>query len=340
MISVSRTQLQERLEQISEPLRDEIFSDANDEVVLGLVAQYSFSEQQHKKLSYLCLLVFLGFLRIKDLFEAIQEQFGIDAKTALAIHEVLKQNVFTREQTEIEANYKRFEFGVVSGQDISQIKTQEQIILKKDIPQGAVDLSTARNIEHTAWNTQNAAKINTNEKEEKIIDPSMRSNGSAPISINDIPLTQKPIINKQPLAPTPEASAQHNTIVSQQASLTAEQSSLLKQTSQQNKQNTPDGPVVLHKKEEISSVGQLNAVKGYKQMSFGSFMGSFKTPQDQQARVSHAEVEIPGVPRAQEAQSQQVPFSVKKYDSAPVQPSSQKEEVAKVVHYTFDGNQR
>ncbi|MCL5011876.1 MAG: hypothetical protein M1320_00420 [Patescibacteria group bacterium] len=328
-MNVSKTDLEKRLNEIPDILRDAVFADENDEVIYSIIEKFHLSNVQERRLARTCLLVFLGFLRIKDLFEELVQDVKLDSKTALAVFQELDQKVFANHRAEIENNYRNFQTGSrITPEEVEPIKTQEQVLLRKENSPETVDLSLK---DIPVENNANVANTYTNNA--KGGQPIIQSSGPAPIPVG----TGTVIINKIPEQPKntgiPPLSTNHSPLTTPQS-----------------------GPVIIHKVEEAQSVGQINAVKGYKQMSFGSFMGSFGTPQSKASNVSRAEVEIPSfqqsnssitnntppAPHTNQQQSStqptQVPFLVKKYDSVP--PSPQPNEQAKVVHYTFDENQK
>ncbi len=328
-MNIDRNKILIRRDVIPDILREEIYGIQNDQILDNLQTKFQLSEDVRFLIEGKMQYVFLGFLRIKDLFEELVQDVKLDSKTALAVFQELDQKVFANHRAEIENNYRNFQTGSrITPEEVEPIKTQEQVLLRKENSPETVDLSLKDiPVEHNA----NVANTYTNNA--KGGQPIIQSSGPAPIPVG----TGTVIINKISEQPKntgiPPLSTNHSPLTTPQS-----------------------GPVIIHKVEEAQSVGQINAVKGYKQMSFGSFMGSFGTPQSKASNVSRAEVEIPSfqqsnssitnntppAPQTNQQQSStpptQVPFSVKKYDSVP--PSPQPNEQAKVVHYTFDENQK
>ena len=321
---ISKAKLEERLDQVSDILRDDVFSDENDTEIDLIIRNLNLTEEQHIKVSRSCLYVFLGFLRIKDLFEELVQEVKLDSKTALVVFQALDQKIFSNHRAQIEANYKNFQTGAnVAQEDIEPLKTQEQVLLRKETSPETVDLSLKDipiETQNSKLKTQNNNKQQTNTN---TLNLGQQFSGAAPVSMGGGIAVADSKIPKQP----PETNTKPPLVANHSSPPASD-----------------GGPVIIHKVEEAQSVGQLNAVKGYKQMSFGSFMGSFSTPQSKTANISRAEVEIPGATKPQSAApqqqntqpqstAQQVPFSVKKYED---QNMLKAEEQAKVVHYTFD----
>lgn len=295
MISISRAQLQERWEQIPESLQDEVFSDAHDETITELVGRYNLTEAQHKKLSYICLTVFLGFLDIKDVFDAIQKSFSFDAKIAMELYEALKSRIFTHAQADITENYKRWTLGVVSDENIAPLFTSEKVTLKKEYAPGTVNLSL---------------------KDIPVPQTNIRATAANPFSQVSQPAPMPQGMSSS-VRPSPFLKPQQQIPTENQKQQPVEQSKPI---------SHEEGPMILHKKEDINPIAQSTSDKGYKQMSFGSFSGSFKTPfSERQPQISQAQVEIPNA--VSPSDTKQVPFSVKKYEEKSAQ------EQAKVVHY-------
>jgi len=294
MISISRAQLQERWEQIPEFLQDEVFSDAHDEVVSELVGRYILTEAQHKKLSYICLVVFLGFLDVKDVFDTIQKEFSVDAKIAMELYEALKSRVFAHAEVKITENYKRWTLGVIPKENIAPLFTSEKITLKKEYAPGTVNLSL-KDIPVPQTNTRASVPLS------QIPQPTQTFQGTSST------LRPSPFIKSQQQMPT---ESQKQQPITQNQPISSEV-----------------GPLILHKKEDINPIAQSAGGKEYKQMSFGNFTGSFKaTPfSERQPQVSQAHIEIPNTVNTES--TKQVPFSVKKYEEKSAQ------EQAKVVHY-------
>ena len=345
-MNIAREEILVRRSFIPQILLDEIYSGVNDQVLLQLQTTYQFSDTVLFAIEKKCQYVFLGFLRIKDLFEELVQDVKLDSKTALAVFQVLDEKVFSAHRAEIEDNFRLFQTQATIS-EVVPIKTQEQVVLRKETPADTVTLSFKN-----APTTPEAAP-----KELLSQDTKLQPNLPPPISIitnqhNSAPnpINSNKTSTQAPLAPSismPPSVATHIPSTAPIQGFQANQSQPMQnqplQTSQTVSPNMfavsssapihPDGPLVLHKKEEIASVGQSAVTKGYKPMSFGSFMGSFKTPQNKEVNISRAEVEMP-TPSNTSTAPQQVPFSVKKYDSS--SPAPQSGEQVKVVHYTSE----
>ncbi len=347
-MNIAREEILVRRSFIPQVLLDEIYSGVNDQVLLQLQTTYQFSDTVLFAIEKKCQLVFLGFLRIKDLFEELVQDVKLDSKTALAVFQVLDEKVFSAHRAEIEDNYRLFQTqGAVS--EVAPLKTQEQVVLRRETTPDTVTLSF-KNISTPETPPKDSSVQNT--KAQPAVPPpisivvNQQNLASHPINSNNI----SPQIKPASSTPNPTPASINISSASPAQSSQSTQSLPIKneqprisQTISPNMFAVPNstpvdsnGPIVLHKKEEVTSIGQAATNKGYKPMSFGSFMGSFKTPQNKEVNISRAEVEMP-MPNNTSTTPQQVPFSVKKYDSTNPQPQG---ESAKVVHYDSNGEIR
>jgi len=102
----------------------------------------------------------------------------------------------------------------------------------------------------------------------------------------------------------------------------------LKDVSQKPKVASASGPLIIHQKETPLSATQNTSGGEFKQMSYGGFMGSFKSlSQNKSSSVptAKASVEIPSPPMAStpKEKEEKIPVSVKQYEEKP-----------KTVHYS------
>ncbi len=343
-MNIAREDVLVRRSLISQTLVDEIYSGTNDQVLLQLQETYQFSDTVlfaiEKKYQY----VLLGFLRTKDLFEELVQEVKLDSKTALAVYQALDEKIFSRLRGEIENTYKLFQTNNTPEQVVSPIQTKEQVVLRKETSPETVALSFKDVPTPTPLPQENPVPRVVQQPTPISLKTSPASSFNQPVGIapNNTPApapvslestTQKVV----PLSPpVPPYAPKTNTVPSAQVPVQNVGEQKISQAMFAVPHTAPstDGPMVLHKKEEISSVGQSTAGKAYRQMSFGSFMGAFKSPQNKETNISRAEIEMPTVNQSSGglASSQQVPFSVKKYDSP--SPASQSGEQVKVVHYS------
>lgn len=94
----------------------------------------------------------------------------------------------------------------------------------------------------------------------------------------------------------------------------------------------PDGPFIIHKKDEIPSATQTRPQEEYKQISYGGYKGSFNTsftPRSTTASISKAQIQVAGDEATQTQEEKKIPLTVKEFG---VQPK--KEEKIKMVNYT------
>lgn len=348
-MNIPREEILLRRNLISQLLLDEVYSGSNDQILLQLQETCAFSDAVmfaiEKKYQY----VLLGFLRVKDLFEELTQDVKLDSKTALVVYQTLDEKIFSRLRGEIENTYKMFQTENVSEGSVAPLKTQERVVLHRDLPPETVTL-----------NFKDVPTQKEDRSKSEIISPkptpqttqdsphlvNLSNTSPAPLSVPVPPpaslgtYVQKNTSNPVSQVGVAPALPQNQSVVSSvkmnQSQKTEPQTVSPSMFAIPGTSPSSDGPVVLHKKEEVSSVGQSTAGKAYRQMSFGSFMGAFKSPQNKEANISRAEIEMPTANQAVNtgAPSQQVPFSVKKYDVTP--PTPQQGEQAKVVHYTFE----
>lgn len=354
---------------ISQTLVDEIYSGVNDQILLQLQEIYKFSDDVLFAIEKKCQYVLLGFLRTKDLFEELVQEVKLDSKTALAVYQTLDEKIFSRLRSDIENTYKLFQVeSVVPDTLVSPIQTKEQVVLRKESspetitlsfkdtpPQASINQMTSINNISQVRNTTPSPQITQPNSQTVNIPAFSAISTPPPVSLGEsvqgnlspsqmrvTPVSsQNQIIAPSKVIPASLPSQNTNTSATK-----AGPTSILNSGQQTvspsmfaipNTQSTAEGPMVLHKKEEVSSVGQSTAGRTYRQMSFGSFMGAFKTPQNKETNISRAEIEIPNMTQSNNnspsAPSQQVPFSVKKYETSSF---PQQKEQAKVVHYTFE----
>jgi DNA polymerase III alpha subunit (gram-positive type) len=337
MEKFSKAQKEERFDELPEALREAIFADESDEVVYSLTEKYQLTDSQQKKIARICLYVFLGFTRIKDVFEELAQEAQLDSKIALAVYQELEQKVFGPYKTQIEENYRAFQ---EKPHDVEFPKTQEQIVLKNPIEEGAV------NLKYPTKEGMNENIVSTQKQS------TQTPNGSIPVSLDILGDKGLGVSEKQ-ITQTETRNPFVNPTIAQQKNETKPDPQGTRSPSIFNHQpptSSENAPFILHKREEAIPIAQSQAQKGYKQMSFGSFMGSFKTAQSKEPEISRAQVEIPGIPVSapqqqevmspalQKNTSAQVPFSVKKYETPPQTEVLTHGEVAKVVHYAFEDN--
>jgi hypothetical protein len=344
-MTIPQEQLHSRWDELPEELQDEIMSEANDEMLDNLTQSLGLPLAQHKKVAYVCLLVFSGFMRIKDVYEELCSSVGLDARSALQIYQALDQNMFSRRHAAIEANYQHFqqaqssapaEADIVEGPALS-----EQVVIKDSKAADVVDLK--------------AMKKPAPEPEKA--HPLLQ--GDAPLIINFSAEPQQP--PQAPAAPSSPFEAQHpfNPSISygvpaafeqapagapQRPPLVVARKPFSPAPAAPFPQPAPEQPAahpfMLHQQQETAPVAQ--ASQAYKSVSIGSFMGSFKggfsKPAQQQASRASIEMPIadsfenrPARPHvllqkqdplspsgpAVEHPEQEVSFSVKKYAETP-----------------------
>lgn len=293
MVSVPKKTIGERWNVLPNTLRDAVFSPLNDEAMDSTAKDNHLSDIKSKKLSELCLYVLLGIINSEDLYKEIRDGLQIDPRLALEIYHQVDKKIFESIRKEIEDNFIRFKIGAIKESEVSQSQPiASQVVLKKESPE-------IINLKNESENAPQPIKlkIDTGIPSEKPKEP-------APVSLGDISIIQTEMPSAMPVAP--------------------------KSSSQPVPQpSVPEGPFMLHKKEESQSVSETQTAKNFGPSSYGGFLGStmksfgVQKPQDS---VSSAKIEMPFGSKLSDNQNEQkiVPVVVKKYEQEP----------AKTIHYS------
>ncbi len=321
--------INERWEKAPDTIREALFSPVTEDVLYSFREKNVLTKQQYRKLQRLCLFVFLGFVQSKELFDSLQSEVGIDAKTALDIYQQIDHDIFAPVRADIESFRRAMQ--EIPRPELDEVQLEEKLVitdplahvdeslnLKKEEEQQQSIFVSPRNIASTETiSTTDAAPLVLHQD---VPLPSPAPMPTESISIDAVPLP--PIATEQ--THTPPSPQQE------------------------------EMPFILHAENEASPIARQAPQQTYRPMSYGSFMGSFKTAfsQQRQASASRARVEMPLQPFPQRdasssilrqeppvspqspsspaTPSQQIPVTVKKYGPS----DSVVEEKAKVVNYT------
>ncbi|MFA6494778.1 MAG: hypothetical protein WC246_00195 [Candidatus Paceibacterota bacterium] len=140
MIRISREQINERWENISQVLRDAIFSIVNDHHLDRIAEKNQITPDNRYDLEKIVDLVFLGFLPYRDAMRELQEVLAVNEKTALAVYQEIDANLFEPIRKDIEDNYLKFKVGVIDAASVQKPDVVSQINLKTPEPEGTVNL--------------------------------------------------------------------------------------------------------------------------------------------------------------------------------------------------------
>jgi len=286
----------ERWDSLPEILRDAMTSDGVANEQEKIYSDFHLSDQKQVLLGKLIRGVFFGFIHLQDLYKEIRDTLGVDGRLALEIYQEVDKKIFLPLHGEIEKNYLAHKVGVVDSSQVSEPAVSREKVVLKSGEKDVVDLRSQKGSLPTA------APIRIVGKEEEA-----RAVAS--------PIVSKPIFQKedpsvQSFAPSP--------------SPVAPPSAPQEKTSEQKFSSSPSspaqhGPLIIHKKDSFEPlVGRSS--DPYKQMSFGGFMGAFKSMDSKkEASPSKATVEIPGMEKKESSDSGagKVPVSVKHYTQEP-----------------------
>ncbi len=320
--------INERWERAPDTIREALFSPVTDDVLYSFRENNVLTKQQHRTLQRLCMFVLLGFVQSKEFFDSLQSDIGVDAKTALDIYQQVDRDVFAPVRADIESFRRAMQ--EVPHPEFDDVQLEEKLVITD--PLVHIDES-----------------LNLKKEEEQQPIPASNDTVVSPETISTMeaaPLVLRQDVPLPPPAPMPTESISINTVP-----LPPVASEPIPTPSP-----TPQGemPFILHTEGEAKPIVRQTPQQTYRPMSYGSFMGSFKTAfsQQRQAPASRARVEIPlqpfperdasssilrqeppaspQSPSSPVAPSQQIPVTVKKYGA----PNPQIQEKAKVVNYT------
>ncbi len=337
MISISKKIIGERWNALPDTLRDVVFSPLSNEAIDSIARDNHLSDIKSKKLSELCLYVLLGIINSEDLYKEIRDALQIDPRLALEIYHQVDKKIFESFKKEIEENYIKSKIGVIKESEIIEpTQVSSQVVLKEKNPE-IVDLKSSLSTEPVKLKIEGDIT-------------SQKPKESAPISLDNLQANQSAQLprgasfanmNVVRLATADTSFSQTN---QSQKTFQAETGAIspkpqinqevnLGQLSVGSKSNVsqptaskptiPEGPVILHKKEESQSIAQSQTIKNFAPSSFGGFFGSdmksFGTAKTQNF-VSSAKIEMPSQikPLSSDQPIQKIPVVVKKYEEEPV----------------------
>lgn len=287
MVSIPREKILERWNDLSDLLREAIYSPFYNEEIENVAEEFHLSDRKEQDLAYLCLLVFSGFVHLQDFYKEIRERLGVDNRIALDIYQRLDQKIFSPLKREIEANYLQHKVGVVPESRIEQPQATEQKVVLAPQDKHALNLRGAAPVA-----SQAPIRILGREEEKE---PSVQTFSSQSIS-------SQPISYLKPEEQAPKP-----------------QPSLPPKTEPQESQ----GPMVIHQKEGSSSISQTKPLQGYQHMSFGGFFGSKRDGGSSTPQAYRATIETPGqaqpspTPSVPPVRSDRIPVSIKQKEEKP-----------------------
>jgi hypothetical protein len=316
MLKVDNKTINKRWDEAPDVLREAVFSPVCNDALENVCEEFHLVEEKRVILRRLGFFVFFGFIHLQDLYKEIKDSLGIDGRLALEIYQELDKKVFSPFHKEIEDNYLKFKIGVVRPEDIDEApKAQIQRVVLKEQEPSVVDLKPVEIIKDRGERTENSEeRVGTQETEP----PSPLEEKEKP------PVVIKPTqeINEQGKEEREKGKVEERIIVKKPI----ESIPLTPKPLPLTLSDVADlGPVIIHKREEPSSVSQTKATSGFKINTFGGFFGSFKSsiPRQQDA-VSKAQVQTPSNFKKEEmSEAGKVPVVVKKYEEQP-----------KTIHYS------
>ncbi len=345
MYAPTREQILDRWNNMPDILRDVSHSQTVFNEIDSIQKKYNLSDNKISSLGRLIRGVFYGLIHTEDLYKEIRDDLQVDPRLALEIYHEVDNKILSPFKKDIEENYVKSKLGTVKESEIIEPgQVSPQVVLKEKNPE-IVDLknqpSSSQPIKLKIEGTPSKPKepepvsleniqINSSAQASKnFLSPSSVNNPNS--SVN--PVTQKQVGFNPNVPPTfaKPIINQENKINQQPASqpinMTNQPANSLNQTPNQSpqatpKQSFPEGPVILHKKEESQSIAQSQTIKNFAPSSFGGFFGSdmksFGTAKPQNF-VSSAKIEMPSQIKPISNQPvQKVPVVVKKYEEEPV----------------------
>jgi hypothetical protein len=292
MYKISSKNFSERWDTLPENLKDGVNSALNISIVEKIGTDRHLSDEKIYKLLDLTRGVFLGLINSEDFYKEIKDNLAIDPRLALEIYHEIDGKVFNQYKKTIEDNFISYKIKATKESEVIQPTfVAPRVVLKKEDPE-IINLKT----ESENFSQPKKLKIETDLSTEKI-------EGPAPVSLSGISITPTETLNITPAT--------------------------LKVSTQPTSQPTvPEGPFMLHKREESQTVFQTQAAKVSGNSSFGGFLGSTMKSfgvQKPQNIASTAKIEMPFDQKASNDQeTQKVPVVVKKYE----------QEEAKTIHYS------
>ncbi|KKS82757.1 MAG: hypothetical protein UV58_C0005G0011 [Candidatus Wolfebacteria bacterium GW2011_GWC1_43_10] len=277
MMIVSREQVLQRWDSTPDLIKEAVYSPTNNDTLANISSSFHLSEERHRDLAYLCLLVFFGFIHLQDLYREIKNSLGIDARIALDIYHELDQKIFSPFHKEIEENYLKFKMGVTRPEEVTEPAVgPSQIVLKKE-PASVLNLKPE--IPRLAEEYQSSGQAPA--AEPKRIEVSQMERGTKPVT--------PPATGVQPAPAKPEESG-------------LEMGPMIIHKEEES--------------ESISQVRATDAFKQNTFGGFrGSFKApTIARPQE---TVSRAEVEMPTTKKAEAGEMGKIPVVVKKYEEQP-----------------------
>lgn len=144
MLTITRNQVLDRWNELPDVIKEAIYSEDLNNQMSKIFDSFHLSEPKKQDMSYLCLLVFTGFLYRQDLYKEIQTNLNIDNKLALEIYSELDKKIFLPYRKEIDTIFISFSIGA-NKEKVSESlpeEKREQVILKDgvDNDEGVVNL--------------------------------------------------------------------------------------------------------------------------------------------------------------------------------------------------------
>lgn len=291
---IPRKQIHERWRDIPSILKDAVNSVPLIEGVDEISRKFHLNDEKSFVLFRLVRYVFLGFTHTEDFFQELRNSLGIDSRLALEIYHETDKKIFLPFKREIEENYLTYKIGVARSPDIMETAPVSSRIMLKD---------------------QSAQTVNLKESGPP------KTDERKPLSMNELLEGAEDEVNQKKTrdeALRPSSSPASDSVSSP--------------SPEKKDFSIPGGPVIIHKKEETASVGEVTKSAPFRQTAFGGFFGSFRSPmQKTPAPTPKAEIEIPFLQRIKKTEEKKeegkIPVSVKKFAPSPAP-------AAKTVHYS------
>lgn len=297
MIEVPIKKIQERWSELPEVLQDAIYSYKNDELLDVIAQENKLTADQRFDIGLLFQYVLYGFVQQKELFQEIKNALAIESSIALSVYHAITGRLLEGINKEIESNYKRW-------------LTRQPSDLEK--------LTIAQEV-----NLKGAQSVNL--KKEDAFAVAQRAD--APVVINAIQPKTIPVHGGELSARNEqkEYSQQDKT------SWRAREPGNPKDAPQRESMQIPDGPMIIHQKDEVQSTTQSRPQGGYKQMSYGSYKGSLRVPFAPKPSANpffKAQIQVAHTQNTTQPE-EKIPLTVKEFGT-----QKKEEEKATVVNYT------
>lgn len=270
MVYISQKQLEQRWDEAPDEIRDAVFSDIDNSVLDSVSKSYSLDEEKQKDLAYLCLLVFLGFITTKELYNQLLEFFEGNTKNAYDVYTVLDQKLFSPVRQIVNAFYKAHwtpaQIVENASTAIEEPKLEERVNLKKSPVEQvqAVNLKTEPIEKIPSSPGPVIIKVANQQETPKPPQSTSFSQQSAPLK----PVSRAELFSPHTFHTRYDASSQKQEVPAQVVQVD-------KKKNEQTPSVADTGPVILHQKEDSIPVAQMAKFKEYKNASPGGFLGSF-----------------------------------------------------------------